>query len=149
MMENSTMYQPIVFVCEELRKEIGCDFVGLAFQNHVGPDIRWLFAAGNCNEKYKKITVRYGKGIAGRVISTGSPMSINDFPNNILGKALEYPIMLAEKLLYSYAVPIHHKGIPKGVLLVGRRNEQTISENEQVLVRETARKLEELLNSLL
>ena len=53
-----------------------------------------------------KITVRYGKGIAGKVISTGRPMTVEGFPNHISGKALEYPIMLAENLVAAFAVPI-------------------------------------------
>ena len=72
--------------------------MGLALQNSDGPDVKWHYAAGNSNNKYMKITVRYGKGIAGKVISTGRPMTVEGFPNDISGKALEYPIMLAEKL---------------------------------------------------
>ena len=135
--------------CERVLSELACDFVGLALQNNDGPDVRWHYAAGNSNEKYKRISVRYGKGIAGKVISTSRPMSLDNFPHNIPGKALEYPIMLAENLLYAYAVPIHFKGIPKGVLLIGKRTKQPISEFEQGLVREAARRLEEKMNSLI
>ncbi|MDZ5471609.1 GAF domain-containing protein [Bacillus sp. 31A1R] len=135
--------------CQELLKEIQCDFVGLAIQNKRGPDINWRFAAGNLTDKYKRITVRYGKGIAGGVILTGRPMSVNDFPNNIVGKVLEYPIMLAEKLLFSYAVPIHVKGIPKGVLLVGRRTKNIITVEEQLIVQKYANKLDDMLNHLI
>lgn len=133
--------------CEKVLSELECDFAGLALQNTDGPDVRWHYAAGNSNEKYKRITVRYGKGIAGKVISTGRPMSVENFPENISGKALEYPIMLAEGLKFAYAVPIHFKGIPKGVLLVGNRTGQPIIENEQRTVREAARRLEQKLNS--
>lgn len=100
--------------CEKVLKELECEFVGLALQNTDGPDVKWHYAAGNSNDKYKRITVRYGKGIAGKVISTGRQMYVDNFPENIPGKALEYPIMLAEGLIHAYAVPIHFKGIPKG-----------------------------------
>ncbi|WP_335488020.1 GAF domain-containing protein [Bacillus sp. JJ1773] len=130
--------------CEKILTTMNVDFVGLALQNQEGPDVSWHFAAGNNNEKYKRITVRYGKGIAGKVISTGSPITIKNFPEEITGKALEYPIMLAEKLVYAYAVPLFIKSVPKGVLLVGRRSNTPITENEQLTVKQGAKALEGL-----
>jgi len=133
--------------CEQLLAELNCDFVGLAIQNSDGPDVRWHYAAGNSNEKYMRITVRYGKGIAGKVISTGRPMTVEDFPNHITGKVLEYPIMLAENLLSAYAVPIQINGMPKGVLLVGNRTKQIFTEAEHRVVLLAAKGLEETLSS--
>ena len=66
--------------------------MGLALQNSDGPDVKWHYAAGNSNNKYMRITVRYGKGIAGKVISTGRPMTVEDFPNHILAKHLNIPL---------------------------------------------------------
>lgn len=132
--------------CEKVLAELDCDFVGLALQNSDGPDVRWHYAAGNSNDKYMRITVRYGKGIAGKVISTGRPMILEDFPNNLPGKALEYPIMLGENLLNAFAVPIHFNGVPKGVLLVGKRTKQSFSEGEQNSVSQAAKRLEVKLN---
>ncbi|MGW6666250.1 MULTISPECIES: GAF domain-containing protein [Peribacillus] len=139
--------QPFKKACEHVLEEMNGDFVGLALQNRKGPDICWHYAAGNRNDKYKRITVRYGKGIAGRVISTGAPMKIEGFPNNIHGKALDYPIMLAENLSCAFAVPIQFKGVPKGVLLVGKRTAQPISESDQHKILDAAKKLEKELNS--
>lgn len=134
--------------CEKILTSMNVDFVGFALKNQEGPDVRWHFAAGNSNEKYKKITVRYGKGIAGKVILTGSPIMISNFPEGISGKALEYPIMLAEKLKNAYAVPILLNSDPKGVLLAGRRSNTQITESEQLTVKQAAKALEGLLVSL-
>ena len=60
-----------------------------------------------------------------------------------LVKPLEYPIMLAEKLITAFAVPIHFNGLPKGVLLVGKRTNQSFSQNEQMTVLKAAKCLEE------
>jgi len=139
---EGTDFQPEKF-CEKVLAEIECDFVGLALQNSDGPDVKWHYAAGNSNNKYMKITVRYGKGIAGKVISTGRPMTIEGFPNHISGKALEYPIMLAEKLVAAFAVPIHFNGLPKGVLLVGKRTNQPFSKSKQSAVLKATKSLEE------
>ncbi|MEH7346441.1 GAF domain-containing protein [Bacillus sp. JJ1532] len=130
--------------CEKILTTMNVDFVGLALQNQEGPDVSWHSAAGNSNEKYKRITVRYGKGIAGKVISTGSPITIKNFPEEITGKALEYPIMLAEKLVFAFAVPLFIKSVPKGVLLVGRRSNTPLTEKEQLTVKQAAKAFESL-----
>jgi nitrogen regulatory protein A len=137
----------VMEVCDQLRMEVGCDFVALALQNEVGPDVRWHYASGNVNDKYRRITVRFGKGIAGKIISSGSPMMMSDFPKDIYGKVTDHPIMLAEKLISCYAVPLFFNGSPKGVLLVGKRVSYTFSENEQEKVKESGDTLEQLLRS--
>jgi nitrogen regulatory protein A len=137
----------VMEVCDLLLKEAGCDFVALALQNEIGPDVRWHYASGNVNDKYKRITVRFGKGIAGKIISSGSPMMMSDFPNDIYGKVTDHPIMLAEKLVSCYAVPLFFNGSPKGVLLVGKRVSYSFPENEREKVKESAETLEQLLRS--
>lgn len=135
----------VIKICNQLKEDIGCEFVALAFQNEVGPDVRWHYAAGNLNDKYKRITVRFGKGIAGKIISSGSPMMLSNFPNDIYGKITDHPIMLAEKLVSCYAVPLFFNFVPKGVLLVGRRISYTYTENDQQKVKESALTLERIL----
>lgn len=134
-------------VCEGLKKRLNCEFVALALQNEVGPDVRWHYASGNLNDKYKRITVRFGKGVAGKIISTGSPMMLIDFPNDIYGKVTDHPIMLAEKLVSCYAVPIFFNSLPKGVLLVGNREKYTFSEEDQEIVQDAALELEQILQN--
>jgi nitrogen regulatory protein A len=119
----------------------------LALQNEVGPDVRWHYASGNLNDKYKRITVRFGKGIAGKIISSGSPMMLIDFPNDIYGKVTDHPIMLAEKLVSCYAVPLFFNYLPKGVLLVGRRETYTFSEDDKEMVQDAALELEQILQN--
>jgi nitrogen regulatory protein A len=137
----------VMGVCDQLRKEVGCDFVALALQNEIGPDVRWHYASGNVNDKYKRITVRFGKGIAGKIISSGSPIMISDFPNDIYGKVTDHPIMLAEKLVSCYAVPLFFNASPKGVILVGKRVSYSFPESEQEKVKKSAETLERLLRS--
>jgi nitrogen regulatory protein A len=137
--------QEVIKVCNSLMAVVGCEFVALALQNEVGPDVRWHYASANLNDKYKRITVRFGKGIAGKIISSGSPMMITDFPNGVIGKVTDYPIMLAEKLVSSYAVPLFFNTVPKGVLLIGNRRTTTFTEQDQQYVRESAQALEQIL----
>ncbi|PFO08936.1 GAF domain-containing protein [Bacillus sp. AFS076308] len=135
----------VIEVCNRLKGQISCDFVGLAIQNRVGPDVRWHYAVGNLNDKYKRITVRFGKGIAGKIISTGTPMMMVNFPHQAAGKVTDYPIALAEKLNTSYAVPLFFNGVPKGVLLVGNRESRLFNDNDQEVVKESGQALEAIL----
>lgn len=137
--------QSVKEVCNQLKEHISCDFVGLAIQDEAGPDVKWHYASGNLNDKYKRITVRFGKGIAGKIISSGSAMMLEEFPSNITGKVTDYPIMLAEKLVSTYAVPLFFNAVPKGVLLIGKREKYTFSEEEQERVQDSAELLERLL----
>ena len=136
-------------LCNNLMADVNSEFVALAIQNESGPDVRWHYATGNLNDKYKRITVRYGKGIAGKVISSGSPMMMFNFPHDILGKVTDYPIALAEKLVSSYAVPLFFNAAPKGVLLVGKRVKYSFTEEEQEKVKESALSLEQLVKEQL
>ncbi|MCM3115905.1 GAF domain-containing protein [Neobacillus sp. MER 74] len=137
---------PVVMeVCDSLLTVVDCEFVALALQNEVGPDVKWHYAAGNLNDKYKRITVRFGKGIAGKIISSGSPMMLTDFPNGIIGKVTDHPIMLAEKLVSTYAVPLFFRSVPKGVLLIGNRKIKAYTEKDQQYVMEAAKDLEKIL----
>jgi nitrogen regulatory protein A len=137
--------QAVIKVCDSLMAVVGCEFVALALQNEVGPDVRWHYAAGNLNDKYKRITVRFGKGIAGKIISTGSPMLLSDFPKGIIGKVTDHPIMLAEKLVSTYAVPLFFNAVPKGVLLIGNRKASAFTKVDRQHVKESAYSLEQIL----
>jgi nitrogen regulatory protein A len=147
MMDRVKKNEFVMDACDQLMGKLRCDFVGLALQAEDGPEVRWHYAIGNTNDKYKRITLRYGKGIAGKVIATGRPMTINQFPEHIQGKELEYPIMLAEKLIASFAMPIFKNGSPKGVLLLGQRKAYLFSEEDQRVTEETANMLGNLLSS--
>lgn len=139
---DQSTFSNILNVCHEMRAELNCDFVALAIQNDIGPDIKWPYVSGNRNEKYKRITVRYGKGIAGKVISTGRPMMISDLPNDKSSLILEHPIMLAEQLLSAYAVPLFINGTAKGAFLAGNRYSHLFTEQEQNSIANYVKKLE-------
>ncbi|WP_059106074.1 GAF domain-containing protein [Shouchella shacheensis] len=139
----------IVEACARLKAEVSCDFVGLALQKQTRPEITWRYALGNTNTKYVHIKLRYGKGIAGKVMASNAAMEVNDFPRHINGRATDYPIMLAEKLVAAFAVPVAIGGITRGVLLIGCRKAHDFTEAEKGKVKEAAREAEALLASRL
>ncbi|MEC2159233.1 GAF domain-containing protein [Virgibacillus halodenitrificans] len=131
--------------CNRLRKNMQIDFVGIALQQSDGLTITWPFVSGNTTNKYKHITVRYGKGVAGKVISTGADLALESFPNRISGKPTEYPIMLAERLYSAYAIPINFKGMPKGALLAGMRSQIDWSKANINQMKQMTTEIEKLL----
>lgn len=134
-----------VKMCDDLKGTLACDFAGIALQNSNGTEIRWPFVSGNTNEKYKHITVRFEKGIAGKVIASGNTISILSFPENIIGKSTDYPIMLAEKLVSVVAVPLKQNEVAKGVLMAGFRKPHPFSHQELIKVQRTAAEIEKQL----
>lgn len=143
--DKSIVEEWLIEQCHILRKSISCDFTGIALQKNQGMDIIWPYVSGNVNEKHKYITVRYGKGIAGKVLSSSSSMLIEEFPHKILGKSTDYPIMLAKNIVSAYAVPILLNGIPKGTILIGYRKVHPFTEEEFDRVKETALTIQEYL----
>jgi PAS domain S-box-containing protein len=128
-------------VCQKIFNLVTCDFVGFAIQSDDGLEIKWHIATGGSGEIYKRLSANYGKGIAGQVISTGKAVEIHDFPKDVQGQVRDYPIMLAERLVYAFAVPVLDNGIPKAVLLAGKRKNDPLSEQEQNIVKQAAKEI--------
>lgn len=99
------------------------DIAALAWLEGREQRIRWLHMSGNDNERSKYIAHRTNQGIAGTVIRTGRPFSIDASPAELSKARKDDPLMLAEKLLSVIAVPIVQHGEVRGVLLAGKRTE--------------------------
>lgn len=129
----------------ELRRLTATDFAAIAWLDDTNRTIRWRYASGNRNDRYKRIVLRYGKGIAGKVINSGRPMVLDFFTPKSGDDPREYPILLAEGLKSIVAVPITRDERAKGVLLVGCRVSRTFEDNEVELVISVAEQLETML----
>lgn len=122
-------YQSIV---DNIYQNEKFDFVGIALQSSKSPhSIKWDFVAGNSNEKFRKIVLRSGIGIAGLVVRTGKPFWDNNLNHYEYSDEMYTPIAKSESLQSAIAVPIISPltGLVKGVLLAGyRSNNIKISE---------------------
>ncbi|MCS4486125.1 nitrate respiration regulation accessory nitrate sensor NreA [Staphylococcus americanisciuri] len=108
-----------------LRQKYQFDFAGIALstENHVGTKIKWRYVSGNLNERYRRIELRYGRGVAGNVMKTGKPMMIHDASEQQIQSTLfNYPILISEQLTSIIAIPLWHHHRVKGVLLFGQRD---------------------------
>lgn len=128
----------IMRACQKVLRHVAADFIGFAIQSVGGSEINWHIATGDSSGIYKRLSVNYGRGIAGQVISTGNAVEIQNFPNDIQGQVRDYPIMLAERLIYAFAVPVLHNEVPHAVLLAGKRTNKPFSEQERNIVQQAA-----------
>lgn len=126
---------------ESLRERINVDFIGLAIYDAMNDEIRWRLAVGESNTRYKRIVIRMGKGIAGEAIQLNRTIKVENFPHDVLGNPIEYPILLVEHLKSSIAVPVADSRRIYGVLLVGQRSERKYTEIEENETSEIAGKI--------
>ncbi|GGB08426.1 GAF domain-containing protein [Macrococcus hajekii] len=121
----------------ELRQSLRVDFAGIAMPSDlaVQDDIRWLHVSGADNERYQRIHLQRGKGIAGSVMKSGRAwlehhIDAHTFPDD----RFNYPIIRSEKLTSFIAVPLWKYNRVAGVLLLGNRENRPLADNIQQLV---------------
>ncbi|MER2089780.1 MAG: hypothetical protein ABS920_08580 [Sporosarcina sp.] len=63
-----------------LRELFGFDFVGVALVQSVElrSVMKWVFATGNRSNRFRRIVLQTGKGVAGQVFKTGKPFLVED-----------------------------------------------------------------------
>ena len=113
---------------ENLKQQTSADFTAFACQEPGEVIIRWKYAVGNRNERFRRIVLRPGKGIAGKVLMTGRLMILENYEPKQYDDPREYPILYAEELKSAMGVPVSIEGRVKGVVLVGYRDACTIGE---------------------
>jgi nitrogen regulatory protein A len=121
---------------DSLCKITSSDFSGIAWIDQHDSRIRWLYASGNSNERFKRLALKSGRGLAGLVLKLGRPIIIDagmtDF--ELSRVQYDYPIMLVEHLHAALAVPIKVHAETRGVLLIGSRSDRYYEENDLHLI---------------
>lgn len=129
----------------QLRSLLSCDFAGLAYaENQL---VRWKIVSGNRNDRYKKIVLRSGKGIAGQVLRSGRPMTVDSLQNNAHIEIKDFPIMLAENLVSAVAVPLSINTKVVGVLLIGSRSPRSYFTQDIELMNNFAEQLGSMIQA--
>lgn len=146
-----TIQQQIHQELKQLKLEMALDFVAVALADADYRDINWKIALGANSQRYKKITVRMGNGMAGKVLQTRRPHVVTSFPEEVKDEMLEYPIFLVESLCSGMGVSVDSERAQQkeayGVLLVGQRTKRVFSEQEIEAVKKAAAKLAALYDS--
>lgn len=139
-MTNTVDYQKEL---DQIRKALGYDFISLALAEPAEYDyvIRWKYASGNTNDRFKRIVLQSGRGIAGIVFKTGKPFSLSSVQKHVQPDTLfNYPITKMENLNSIGAVPIWNDARVAGVLLGGYRGEQQVTDEMLCALENVARK---------
>ena len=132
---------------QEVRRKTDADFAAFACQEPGQAVIRWKYAVGNQNERFRRIVLRSGKGIAGKVLMSGRLMLLENYKPGQYDDPREYPILYAEELQSAMAVPVMMQDRVKGVLLIGYRTPCRIEEKIIDLTKQIADQMAELLTS--
>ncbi len=147
-----TTQQQIQLELQQLKSEMALDFVALALADDNYRDIHWKIALGAQSERYKKITVRMGNGMAGKVLQTRRPHVVTYFPEEVQDEVLGYPIFLVESLRSGVGVSVDsirpERKKAYGVLLIGQREERIFGEPDVEEVKRSAARLAVLYDSI-
>ena len=114
----------------QLKSEFNFDFVALALVQPAEHrfELKWEYAIGNRSDRYRRIVLQTGKGVAGNVFKTGKPLLVTDVEKGLNKVDLfNYPIVIAEGLTSFGAIPLYKYNRVKGVLLVAFRDEQEVT----------------------
>lgn len=118
---------------EQLKAHFGFDFVAVALVQSADRhfELKWEYAAGNQSNRYRRIVLQTGKGVAGHVFKTGKPFLVRDVEVLLDKKDLfNYPIVVSEGLKSFGAIPLYKYNRVKGVLLVGYRVGKSLTSQE-------------------
>jgi nitrogen regulatory protein A len=115
----------------KLRSAINSDFSAIALLDVDGFTLRWKFASGNDNERFRRMTFRPGRGLSSTVVKVGRAVSLNLAEITLSRQLHEYPILLTESLRSAYAVPLQDGTQVVGVLLVGDRKKRVYRPEEK------------------
>jgi nitrogen regulatory protein A len=123
---------------DALRETTGRNFSALAWKDANGYTVRWRYASGATNERYRRIVLQPGQGIAGAVLRTERPVQVNGLELRSGEDPRQYAIMLAEGLQSAAAAPVFVAGVVSGVALLGSREPKRFAESELAAVRAAA-----------
>jgi nitrogen regulatory protein A len=135
-------------ICKDISANLPCDFVSVGILHDTNKTISWMAVFGNRNDKYKRIKMRYGKGIAGNVIRTGKYFMFDSFPDVIYGKAVDYPLLIAEQLVSGVAVPIVNTNGICGVLLSADRFNHIFHQEQIDLLQDYTKKIGNFISEI-
>ncbi|MBX0358145.1 GAF domain-containing protein [Halobacillus sp. Nhm2S1] len=116
-------------LCAKVAAETEASLVAIAEFHLPSEGIRWTYADRPLNERYKRMSVIYGRGVAGRVLQTGTSFrceNVEDLPLPIR----EYPIVLSEKIRSFIGIPIANSSLFGAVLFIGYRTSHALPDKD-------------------
>lgn len=128
------------------RELLVADYAALGRLDEQRLEVEWLVQEGNLSSATASTRVPLGRGIRGRVISTGQPISISNFPETSLDPPDQHLTMQAEGLRAALAVPVPVDGESSGVLMVATRRPAEYGPDQTQVLRNLAALAGEVLS---
>jgi signal transduction histidine kinase len=130
--QSHAVLQSLTRVARDLLK---ADYAALGRLDIYRLEMRWLAQDGSQSPATAVSSTPLGRGIRGRVVSTGQPVCINRFPEEAPDLPEHHPTMQSEHLQAALAVPVMLNGEPNGVLMVAKREPAAYGPEETQLLR--------------
>lgn len=115
---------------QQLKDSFQFDFIALALNQTIEQSFvhKWEYVIGNQSERFRRIVLKSGKGIAGHVYKTGKSILVPDVGEMFQQSDLfNYPIIISEELKSFCAIPLYKSNQVVGVLLGGYRTHQQVT----------------------
>ncbi|MFD0698178.1 hypothetical protein ACFQZT_29310 [Paenibacillus sp. GCM10027628] len=136
----------IIVELANLRSLTSSDFIALAPLNDSDQRIRWKYALGSRNERYKQMIIKSGQGLAGSALRLGRWVKLDDTHPDADQVRLHCPVMLAEQLQTAAVFPIltdsnNPLSFINGLLFIGKRKHPRYVQEEILAVQENLQTL--------
>lgn len=112
-------------LCANVAADTDASLVAIAEFHPPSKGVRWTYADRPLNDRYKRMNVMYGKGVAGRVLQTGTAFRCENVAELPL-PLREYPIVLSEKISAFVALPVATSSLFGAVLFIAYRSSHAL-----------------------
>jgi len=119
MIAERSIDENLTLVVEKSRQILGTDTSFIALHDEKTDELRWHISSGLVTERFKRLRVRMGKGLAGKVAQSGKWIVVEDYFKEI-GSDFQ-GITREEGLISGIAVPIQIGQTNYGVLFAFNR----------------------------
>ncbi len=128
MIAERSIDENLTLVVEKSRQTLGTDTSFIALHDEKTDELRWHISSGLVTERFKRLRVRMGKGLAGKVAQSGRWIVVEDYFKEI-GSDFQ-GITREEGLISGIAVPIQIGQTNYGVLFAFNRTKTHFSKTD-------------------
>jgi len=128
MIAERSIDENLTLVVEKSRQILGTDTSFIALHDEKTDELRWHTSSGLVTERFKRLRVRMGKGLAGKVAQSGKWIVVEDYFKEI-GSDFQ-GITREEGLISGITVPIQIGQTNYGVLFAFNRTKTQFSKTD-------------------
>jgi GAF domain-containing protein len=116
----------------------GADAARIAVRTPDDPTVRFRHWIGARYPKWGEVIVEPGKGVGGRVLTTGQPFRTDEYLNDGRITSDYAALVIAEGIVAEIAVPVRSEADTHGVLYVSNRTARPFADQDEAVLRRLA-----------